>query len=81
MTKLRASLYDLAGSSTRFGLLDLLACFALFDDDPDRINRLEADFRAVPPALISEVARKYLTPARRTVQIVEPGKAAAGGPP
>ncbi len=81
MTKLRASLYDLAGSSTRFGLLDLLACFALFDDDPDRINRLEADFRAVPPALISEVARKYLTPARRTVQIVEPGKAAAAGPP
>ncbi len=81
MTKLRASLYDLVGSSTRFGLLDLLACFALFDDDPGHINRLEADFRAVPPTLISEVARKYLTPARRTVQIVEPGKAAAGGPP
>ncbi len=34
LTKLRASLYDLAGSSTRFGLLDLLASFALFDDDP-----------------------------------------------
>jgi len=83
LTKLRASLYGLAGSSTRFGLLDLLACFALFDDDPGRINRLEADFRAVPPALISEVARKYLTPAHRTVQIVVPGNAddaaAAGG--
>jgi zinc protease len=83
-TKLRASLYDLAGSSTRFGLVDLLASFALFDDDPARINRLEADFRAVSPALISEVARNYLTPARRTVQIVEPGrtpKPAAGGAP
>ena len=57
LTKLRASLYDLAGSSTRFGLLDLLACFALFDDDPARINRLEADFRAVPPELIRDVAR------------------------
>ena len=34
LTKIRASLYDLAGSSTRFGLLDLLASFALFDDDP-----------------------------------------------
>jgi predicted Zn-dependent peptidase len=77
LTKLRASLYDLAGSSTRFGLLDLLACFALFDDDPARINRLEADFRAIQPELISEVARKYLAPAQRTVQIVEPGRAPA----
>ena len=84
MTKLRASLYDLAGSSTRFGLLDLLASFALFDDDPGMINRLEANFRAVTPALISEVARTYLTPERRTVQVVEPGRAQqrpAGGTP
>ncbi|MGH8205113.1 MAG: M16 family metallopeptidase, partial [Steroidobacteraceae bacterium] len=76
LTKLRASLYDLAGSSTRFGLVDLLACFALFDDDPSRINRVEADFRAISPALIQDVARKYLTPERRTVQIVVPGAGA-----
>ncbi|MGH8242770.1 MAG: M16 family metallopeptidase [Steroidobacteraceae bacterium] len=76
LTKLRASLYDLAGSSTRFGLVDLLACFALFDDDPSRINRVEADFRAISPALIRDVARKYLTPERRTVQIVVPGAGA-----
>jgi zinc protease len=85
LTKLRASLYDLAGSSTRFGLVDLLACFALFDDDPGRINRLESEFRAVPPELIRDVARAWLTPERRTVQIVLPGRAmpaaAAGGPP
>jgi predicted Zn-dependent peptidase len=86
LTKLRATLYDLAGSSTRFGLVDLLACFALFDDDPGRINRLEADFRAVRPEQIRDVARSYLTPARRTVQQVEPGRAAGaadapgGGP-
>ena len=86
LTKLRATLYDLAGSSTRFGLVDLLACFALFDDDPARINRLEADFRAVRPEQIGDVARSYLTPARRTVQQVEPGRAAGaasapgGGP-
>jgi predicted Zn-dependent peptidase len=80
LTKLRAALYDLAGSSTRFGLVDLLACFALFDDDPSRINRLEADFGAVSPALISEVARKYLAPARRTVQVVVPGGADARAP-
>ncbi len=86
LTKFRASLYDIAGSSTRFGLLDLLACFALFDDDPGRINRLESEFRAVPASLISEVARKYLTPARRTVQAVVPGSGpdaapATGNPP
>jgi zinc protease len=84
LTKLRATLYDLAGSSTRFGLVDLLACFALFDDDPARINRLEADFRAVRPEQIRDVARSYLAPERRTVQRVEPGRApaptaAAGG--
>ena len=79
LTKLRATLYDLAGSSTRFGLVDLLACFALFDDDPARINRLEADFRAVRPEQIRDVARTYLMPARRTVQRVEPGRAPAPG--
>ena len=60
--------------------MDLLAFFALFDDDPGRINRLEAEFRAVPPRLISEVARKYLTPARRTVQVVVPGRAPTAAP-
>jgi len=80
LTKLRASLYDLAGSSTRFGLLDLLASFALFDDDPGLVNRLEANFRAVTPEQISAVARTYLTPERRTVQVVEPGRAPPAAP-
>jgi len=81
MTKLRASLYDLAGSSTRFGLLDLLACFALFDDDPARINRIESEFRAVTPEAVSDVARRYLTPKTRTIQSVLPGAAAPGAAP
>jgi zinc protease len=80
-TKIRAALYDIAGSSTRFGLVELLASFALFDDDPARINRIESEFRAVPRALISEVARRYLAPEKRTVQVVEPGQSAAGGAP
>jgi predicted Zn-dependent peptidase len=81
LTKTRAALYDLAGSNTRFGLLDLLASFALFDDDPARINRLEAEFRAVTPEQISEVARRYLTPQKRSVQIVVPGRAGPGSAP
>ena len=81
LTKTRAALYDLAGSSTRFGLLDLLASFALFDDDPARINRLEAEFRAITPEQIQDVARRYLTPEKRTVQVVVPGRAAPGSAP
>ncbi|MGQ0429222.1 MAG: M16 family metallopeptidase [Gammaproteobacteria bacterium] len=80
MTKTRAALYDLASSSTRFGLLDLLASFALFDDDPARVNRIESELAKVTPELVSEVARRYLTPARRTVQVVEPGAASGTQP-
>jgi zinc protease len=73
LTKIRVSLYSLAGSSTRVGLVDMLACFALFDDDPARINRIEQEFRAVTPELIQQVARDYLRPSNRTVLVLEPG--------
>jgi predicted Zn-dependent peptidase len=66
ITKIRSALYDVAGSATRFGLVDLLASFALFDDDPARINRLEAEFRRVTPELLRQTARDYLAPAQRT---------------
>lgn len=79
LTKIRAGLYDTVGSSTRFGLVELLACFALFDDDPARINQIESRFRQVTPELISQVARDYLRRENRTVLRVEPGQAAAGG--
>lgn len=81
LTKIRADLYDLAGSSSRFGLVDLLAAFALFDDDPTRINRIESEFRAIKPEMISEVARRYLQDSQRSVLIVEPGRAPAGAQP
>jgi predicted Zn-dependent peptidase len=81
LTKIRAELYDLAGSSSRFGLVDFLAAFALFDDDPTRINRIESEFRAVKPELISEVARKYLQDSQRSVLILQPGRAPAGAQP
>jgi zinc protease len=66
ITKIRSALYDVAGSPTRFGLVDLLACFALFDEDPARINRLESEFRKVTPQLLRETARKYLAATNRT---------------
>lgn len=74
-TRQRSALYNIIGSSTRFGLMDLLASLALFDDNPSKINQLEQGFAAVTPELIQKTAQKYLTPARRTVMIVEPGAA------
>ena len=74
LTKIRVSLYGLAGSTTRVGLVDLLATMALFDDDPSRINRIEEAFRAVTPELIQRVAQDYLRPANRTILMLEAGR-------
>ena len=80
-TKMRASLYDIMESFSGFGTLDLLASFALFDDDPSRANQLEAGFARVTPALIQRTAREYLRSGNRTVYTIVPGapQAAAGG--
>ena len=76
--KIRSELYDLVGSSSRLGLVDLLATFALFDDDPTRINRIEAEFAKVTPALITQTAKEYLRRENRTVLIIAAGKAEGG---
>ena len=76
LVKLRSSLYDDLGQLNGVGTADLLACFALFDNDPARLNRLEAEFRKVTPALIQKTAQEYLRPTNRTVLVVEPGQAA-----
>jgi predicted Zn-dependent peptidase len=76
LTKMRSELYDLAGSATRFGLVDLLAAFALFDDNPARINSLELEFRNVTPEELTATARQYLRPENRTVMTLIAGGAA-----
>jgi predicted Zn-dependent peptidase len=73
-TKLRSSFYDTVEALNGFGRVDLLAAYALFDDDPARINRIEADIAAVTPAQMQAAARRYLARTNRTVLIVEPGK-------
>jgi len=72
LVKIRSSLYDAMGAQFGLGKVNLLACFALFDDDPSRINRLESEFKKVTPDLIRETANKYLAPKNRTILIVEP---------
>jgi zinc protease len=72
-TKIRSWLYDLVGSASRVGLSGLLASFALYDDDPTLINRIEDDFAKVTPELIRKTAQQYLSPEKRTILTLEAG--------
>jgi len=79
MVKLRSDLYDTMGEFSGFGLMDLLASFAMFDDDPGRVNSLVSEFRRVTPEILQKTAQEYLRPTNRTVVLLEPGQAAAAG--
>jgi predicted Zn-dependent peptidase len=81
IVKLRSGLYDTMSQFGGVGRADLLACFALFDDKPENINQIEANFRKVTPALIQKTAQEYLRKTNRTVVIlnVEKSAAAIGG--
>jgi zinc protease len=75
--KMRSGLYADLEQFAGFGRANLLASFALFDDDPSRINRLEAEFAKVTPALVQKTASEYLRPGNRTVYVITPGKTGA----
>ncbi len=72
IVKVRSGLYDTLQQFGGFGRADLLASFALFDDRPQNINQIEANFRKVTPALIQKTAKEYLRSTNRTVVIVKP---------
>jgi zinc protease len=79
--KLRSDLYDNVGAVGGFGLADLLASFALFDDNPARINTLVSEFEKVTPELIRKTAQEYLGPENRTVLVLETKPAEAPAAP
>jgi len=72
LVKLRSSFYDEVSGFFGFGRADLLASFALFDDDPARINTLEDEFRKVTPELLQKTAAEFLRAENRTILIIEP---------
>ena len=74
LVKIRSDLYQNLEEFQGFGKANMLASFALFDDDPSRINRLEDGFARVTPALIQRTAREYLRTTNRTVYVITPGK-------
>jgi predicted Zn-dependent peptidase len=65
-------LYDTFGEQGGFGLVDTLSSFALFDDDPARINTLMSQLQKVTPELMHKTAQEYLRPTNRTILVVEP---------
>jgi zinc protease len=72
IVKMRSSLYDNLSELYGFGTADLLAAFALFDDDPSRINTLENEFRKITPEIVKKTVQEYLRPTNRTILIVDP---------
>lgn len=70
LVKVRSNLYDILGG-TGVGRADLLASFALFDGDPEQVNRIEGEFAKVTPELIQRTAREYLRPTNRTLLMIE----------
>jgi zinc protease len=70
--KMRSDLYDNLGDLYGFGTADMLAAFALFDDDPSRINSLEEEFRKITPETVKRTVEEYLRPTNRTILIVDP---------
>jgi predicted Zn-dependent peptidase len=73
--KWRSGFYDAVGGMFGFGRADLLACFALFDDDPARINTLEQRMQDVTPQLMQQTAKNFLRSSARTIYTIEPGSA------
>jgi zinc protease len=55
------------GYMPRYGLMHLLACFTLFDNEPQLVNTILDGFLQVNPQDVQAAARKYLQPANRAI--------------
>ncbi|MDA0679673.1 MAG: pitrilysin family protein [Proteobacteria bacterium] len=71
--KWRSSFYNDVSATFGFGRADLLASLALYDDDPERINRFEAEMTNVTPEMIQKTAQEYLRSSNRTILVLEAG--------
>ena len=72
-TKMRSALYGFVDENAGLGRLNLLASFALFDNDPTKINQLDDGFAAITAAQIEKTAHAFLKRENRTVYTIVPG--------
>ncbi|HKT46546.1 MAG TPA: pitrilysin family protein [Candidatus Acidoferrales bacterium] len=62
-----ATLEGARGSVPRYGLMHLLACFTLFDNDPTIVNSILDGFLKVKRDAIQDVANRYLRRENRAI--------------
>ena len=60
------------GHMPKYGLMHLLACFTLFDADPQLVNTILDGFLAVTKGQLQVAARKYLQPQNRAIVFRKP---------
>jgi zinc protease len=60
------------GGMPRYGLMHLLACFTLFDGEPQLVNTILDGFLAVKKEEIQAVAKKYLRTEKRAIVFRRP---------
>jgi len=65
------------GYMPKFGLMHLLACFTLFDNEPQLVNTILDGFIAVTREEIQAAAKKYLRNEKRAIVFRTPVKANA----
>ena len=60
------------GHMPKYGLMHLLACFTLFDGEPQLVNTILDGFLAVTKQQVQDAARKYLQPQNRAIVFRKP---------
>ena len=65
------------GGMPRYGLMHLLACFTLFDNEPQLVNTILDGFMAVKREEIQAVAQKYLRSEKRAIVFRTPANSGA----
>jgi predicted Zn-dependent peptidase len=65
------------GYMPRYGLMHLLACFTLFDGEPQLVNTILDEFLAVTREDVHAAAKKYLVPENRAIVFRTPVKSDA----
>ena len=63
------------GGVPRYGLMHLLACFTLFDGEPQLVNTILDGFLAVTVAEVQQAAQKYLREENRAIVLRKPARA------
>jgi len=62
----------MGGYMPRYGLMHLLACFALFDGEPGLVNTILDGFQKVTRARLQTAAQKFLVPSNRSIVLRQP---------